>query len=180
MRSDLKDLISKEESLKRMFAAWTPERKTEIVPLTEADGRVLAEDQFTKYNLPVVRASQMDGIAVRSASFANGMPDTSQWIPGRDYVRADTGDDFPDEYDAVIAIENVEFSENGGIRLPEKINASRGFNIKPQGADVKEGSLLCSAGADSSRTGDCGDCNGRDGYCAGCEKAADRFFADRK
>jgi len=146
MRSDLKDLISKEEALKRMFAAWIPERETEMVQLTEADGRVLAEDQFANYNLPVVRASQMDGIAVRSVSFENGMPDTSQWMPGRDYVRADTGDDFPDDYDAVIAIENVEFLESGGIRLPEKINASRGFNVKPQGADVRKGSLLCGKG----------------------------------
>ena len=43
----------------------------------------------------MVRASSFDSIAVKSAAFANGMPDTSSWKPGVDYVRADTGDDFP-------------------------------------------------------------------------------------
>ncbi len=146
MRSDLKDLISKEEALQRIFAAWTPSRETEILPITEANGRVLAEDQFAGYDLPVVRASQMDGVAVDSARFSDGVPDTSDWKPGVDYVRADTGDDFPNAFDAVIAVENVTFLENGGLRLPEKVNASKGFNVKPRGADVRKGSLVCEKG----------------------------------
>ncbi|MCC8162065.1 MAG: molybdopterin molybdotransferase MoeA, partial [Lachnospiraceae bacterium] len=56
------------------------------------------------------------------------------------------GDDFPDAFDAVIAIENVTLLENGGVILPEKINASKGFNVKPQGADVRKGSLVCPGG----------------------------------
>ncbi|MCD8364500.1 MAG: hypothetical protein LUC83_01560 [Clostridiales bacterium] len=55
MRPDIGSLILKEEALKRIFAAWIPERETEMVSLSEADGRVLGEDQFAKYNLPVVR-----------------------------------------------------------------------------------------------------------------------------
>ncbi|MFR3091068.1 MAG: hypothetical protein ACLTMP_04435 [Eggerthella lenta] len=63
---------------------------------------MLACDLASTNTLPVVRASSFDGIAVKSAAFANGMPDTSSWKPGVDYVRADTGDDFPDAFDAVV------------------------------------------------------------------------------
>lgn len=146
MRPDLENLIPKEEALARLFDRWTPKKETEVIPLAEAAGRVLAADQFAGYDLPVVRASTMDGIAVKSERFANGVPDTSNWKLGVDYVRADTGDDFDDAFDAVIAIENVTMLEDGGIRLPEKINASQGFNVKPKGTDVRHGALLCKKG----------------------------------
>lgn len=146
MRPDLENLISKEEALARLFDRWAPKQEAEVIPLAEAAGRVLATDQFAGYDLPVIRASTMDGIAVRSERFADGTPDTSHWKQGVDYVRADTGDDFDDAFDAVIAIENVKLLENGGIRLPEKINASKGFNVKPQGTDVRKGALLCGKG----------------------------------
>ncbi len=57
MRPDLKDLITKEEALSRIFAVWTPARESETVPLCKAAGRVLFADQYANYNLPVVRAS---------------------------------------------------------------------------------------------------------------------------
>lgn len=65
--------------------------------------------------LPVERISAFDGIAVRSVDFNNGIPDTAGWQEGKEYVRADTGDDFPDEYDAVIMIEQVELKEDGSV-----------------------------------------------------------------
>ena len=86
---------TREEALADFFAAW------------EAVGRVLARDVVSTNTLPVVRASSFDGIAVKSAAFADGLPDTSGWKLGVDYVRADTGDDFPDDFDAVVMIENM-------------------------------------------------------------------------
>lgn len=146
MRPDLANLITKEEALDRLFHVWTPEARTEEIALWDGAGRVLAEDVFAGYDLPVVRASTMDGIAVQSERFVGGMPDTSEWQLGRDYVRADTGDDFDDRFDTVIAIENVSFPESGGILLAEQLNTSKGFNVKPQGTDVRKGSLLVGKG----------------------------------
>ena len=60
-----------------------------------------------------------DGIAVKSAAFANGMPDTSSWKPGVDYVRADTGDDFPDAFDAVVMIEKAVVREDGSVTFDD-------------------------------------------------------------
>lgn len=143
---ELQTLIKKEEALARLCRAWTPNLGTEQVPLEDAAGRVLCENQYAQCNLPVVRASTMDGVAVDSARFLDGVPDTSQWKMGIDYVRADTGDDFDDAFDAVIPIENVELLQNGGLRFHGKITAQRGTNVKPMGSDVKKGSLLVHAG----------------------------------
>lgn len=146
MRPDLANLISKEEALSRLFSKWPPQPETEVVPLAECVGRVLAEDQFARYNLPLVRASTMDGVAVESQRFRNGVPDTSGWRMGVDFIRADTGDDFDDKYDAVIAIENVTLLENGGISILPQLNVFPGLNVKPCGTDLKEGALLAKAG----------------------------------
>ncbi len=146
MRPDFADLISKEKALELLFSKWTPKAETEMVPLAQCVGRVLAEDQLAQYNLPMVRASTMDGVAVQSQRFQDGVPDTSGWRMGVDFVRADTGDDFDDRYDAVIAIENVTLLENGGISLLPKINVYPGLNVKPCGTDLKKGAVLAKAG----------------------------------
>ena len=146
MHPDFSGLVKKDDALARMFEKWTPVPTVETVPLIESSGRVLAEDQFAQYNLPVVRASTMDGIAVKSACFADGIPNTGSWTLGIDYVRADTGDDFDDAYDAVIAIEDVTFPEAGGIALSDGLQVKAGMNVKPCGKDVKQGSLLARKG----------------------------------
>ena len=105
---------SREEALEDFFAAWEPTLAEELVDLDAAVGRVLARDIAAANTLPVVRASSFDGIAVKSAAFANGLPDTSGWKLGVDYVRADTGDDFPDEFDAVVMIEKAASSRRVG------------------------------------------------------------------
>jgi molybdopterin molybdotransferase/putative molybdopterin biosynthesis protein len=146
MRPELEHLIRKEQALALLFSQWAPQPGTEQLPLAQCVGRVLAEDQFAGYDLPLVRASTMDGVAVQSAAFADGMPDTTGWQLGREYVRADTGDDFPDEYDAVIAIEEVTLLENGGILLSPEGAVRPGLNVKPGGADVKAGEPLVKKG----------------------------------
>ena len=126
MKRELPPLTKKEDALAMLFERWAPARRTETVPLSEAAGRVLAEDQLADWNIPVVRASAMDGIAVRADRFRNGVPDTSGWVIGKDYVRADTGDDFPDEFDTVIAIEDVTVLEGAGSGCPTGLRSAAG------------------------------------------------------
>ena len=104
--------LTKEEILQRLFEKWRPQVQTEIIPAVESYGRIPAEDQTVQYNLPVVRAASMDGIAVDSRRFAGGLPDTSSWRSGVDYVRADTGDDFDDAFDSVIRIEDIDLHKD--------------------------------------------------------------------
>lgn len=150
MRPDMESLISKADALKLLFDHWTPAPGTEPVPVGECAGRVLAADQYARYDIPVVRASMMDGVAVKSALFRDGegLPDTSGWRLGNDFVRADTGDDFDDAYDAVIAIEDVTLTPEGGIEIRPDAAAkvAPGCNVKPRGAEVRKGALLAKAG----------------------------------
>ena len=145
---DISSLMTRKECLEMMFQIWNPVRKTEIISIDDAYGRVLAENLYSKYDFPVFRASMMDGIAVRSSDFRSGMPDTSSWSPGVDYVRADTGDDFDDAFDAVIQIELVEMLPEGGIllHLPEGTEITSGRSIRNQGSQLGSGELIALAG----------------------------------
>ncbi|MCD7948487.1 MAG: molybdopterin molybdotransferase MoeA [Oscillospiraceae bacterium] len=146
MKLDISKLTTKEEALARLFAAWTPELQTETVPLAEAAGRVLAEEPRAQYNIPLVRASAMDGVAFPYHLVEHGVPDTTQWRIGAEYVRADTGDDFPDAYDTVIPIEEVTILPEGGLVFAPGTVFRRGSNVHPSGSQVKSGELLAARG----------------------------------
>ena len=140
--------LTKEEILQRLFEKWRPQVQTEIIPAVESYGRIPAEDQTVQYNLPVVRAASMDGIAVDSRRFAGGLPDTSSWRSGVDYVRADTGDDFDDAFDSVIRIEDIDLHKDGSvsIHLPEETPFQRGMNVRSAGSTMRKGETIVSAG----------------------------------
>jgi molybdopterin molybdotransferase/putative molybdopterin biosynthesis protein len=138
--------IPRAEALEKLFAKWPAAPKSESVLLEDSCGRITAEPVYARLTLPVVRSSQADGIAVRSKDFAGGPPDTSSWTPGKEFVRADTGDDFDDAFDAVIFIENVQFNEKGGFSLPKDIKVSSGMHIRKRGGMVFEGELLLDKG----------------------------------
>lgn len=145
MKFEFEKSVTRAEALELMKAHWTFTPGREIVPLEESMGRVTAEDLYSGNTLPVVRASCFDGVAVRSSDFQNGMPDTSGWQKGRDFVRADTGDDFPDEFDAVIAIEDV-ILEGDGLRFAEGFTFDpKEETVDPAGTIVRRGALLLPA-----------------------------------
>lgn len=140
---------SREEALADFFAAWEPSAAataTELVSLDEAVGRVTARDLVSTNTLPVVRASSCDGIAVKSAAFANGLPDTSGWRLGEDCVRADTGDDFPDAYDAVVMIEKAAIQPDGSVVLDADVQVEPGTDVRAAGDTIKAGTPLMKAG----------------------------------
>ncbi|MDR1217217.1 MAG: molybdopterin molybdotransferase MoeA [Oscillospiraceae bacterium] len=139
-------IFTRREVLEALFARWTPRVRVETVVVSEALGRVSARDVFAVHDLPVVRASAMDGVGVASVRFAGGAPDTSSWREGVDFVRADTGDDFDDRFDAVIQIESVTFLDGGGLSFSEDVRVSPGMNVRPSGSTVKRGELITRAG----------------------------------
>lgn len=137
---------TREEALGQFFAEWTPSVEVENVSIMDSLRRVLATDLYSKVTLPMYRVSMMDGIAVKSSAFQNGKPDTSHWQEGIDYVRADTGDDFPDDYDAIIQIEDVEWNDQGELILHNKKPVEPGSFTRAAGSIIKEGELLLKKG----------------------------------
>jgi len=132
-RADIMDLL---------LSKWCPCPSTEMVDIEEALGRVTSEDIFSKNTLPVIRCSQVDGIAVRSSDFISGMPDTTKWVRGTDYVRADTGDDFDDAFDAVIPVEAISYDSNGRLHIEKDVKVNKGDLIEASGSTVKKNDLL--------------------------------------
>lgn len=138
----MQQLPTRKQVVETLFEAWNPQTKTEMVAVDEALGRVLAKDYEAVYSIPVVRASAMDGVAVISERFAQGIPDTSGWKLGEDFARADTGEDFDDRYDAVIRIEDVSISEDGILTIAPGVEVSANRNVRPSGSTIKKGELV--------------------------------------
>lgn len=134
-----------QRALDAVMERWPNLMPTERIPVAQAAGSVVAEDVSAQVNVPMVRASAMDGIAVQSSRFADGLPDTSSWEMGVDYVRADTGDDFPDPFDAVIAVEMCQWSD-GRLTLSHEVEVRPGSKVIPCGAHVRLGEPIVAAG----------------------------------
>lgn len=138
--------VTRQDALRELCDRWDVRRESQIVPLDTAFGRVTACDVRALCSLPLKRSSKRDGIAVRSADFANGMPDTAAWRRGWDFEQADTGDDFPDAFDAVIAVEDIAYDVDGSLRIVgENLDVRPGAAVNPCGSIVREGDVVVPA-----------------------------------
>lgn len=137
--------VTIERARNLLYSIYQSPLETEMIEVKEAKGRVLVEDQFSKVNLPVVRSSMMDGIAVKSEEWNKSEFHPEKWIYKKDFVRADTGDDFSDEFDCVIAIEDVLLPDEGGVVFKKEMSPFKGMNVNPSGKIVKERETLLTA-----------------------------------
>ena len=81
---------------------------SESLTLTESLGRVTADPVWASTSSPAYDSSAMDGVAVRSEDTI-GASETNplKLIIGSNAVWVDTGDPMPDNFNAVVMIENV-------------------------------------------------------------------------
>lgn len=128
----------------------------ETVPLSAADGRVLAGDIAAPRDLPPFANSAVDGYAVRFSDLASSgetrLPLTGRVAAGADAagiavagfaVRVFTGAPMPDGADTVFMQEDVALEE-GFVRLPAGLKP--GANARPAGEDVPTGAPVLAAG----------------------------------
>ncbi len=100
-------------------------KRSEMLPLTSAYGRVLAQDVASRVEYPTVRTCCMDSVAVHWSDFealqgadddadanAQNAPDYSKWVRGKDWEFANTGIAMPDGFDTAVVIEHVKVSED--------------------------------------------------------------------
>ncbi|MCX7981808.1 MAG: molybdopterin molybdotransferase MoeA [Syntrophales bacterium] len=151
-------MISVDEAREIILGSISPLRG-EKVSLLEALGRVIAEDIYSKRDLPPVNNSAMDGFAVRAEDTWGAAVDKPVWlrvvaeVPAGVVIRRTlgkgeavkimTGAPLPEGADAVIRKEEVEERD-------EKILVRRpippGLDVRYAGEDVRAGSLVIAKG----------------------------------
>lgn len=129
------------------------QRTTQSIFLTEAHGRVLAQDIVAKENSPEFLTSAMDGYAIRYEDQESGVVRLSDRVPaGSDIktvvtkgtcVKTFTGSLMSDGSDTLIPIENVEV-EGDEIKIITPV--AKGFSIREIGENYFEGEVLIKAG----------------------------------
>jgi molybdopterin molybdotransferase len=151
-------LLPMESALEILLAAAASCVTDETISLSEADSRVLLDDVYAARDVPPWANSAMDGYAINTADQHSGIAlPVSQRIPAGTaplplqagtVARIFTGAPVPAGADAVVIQENCELLKNGEAFAYVEIKqpVARRENIREQGADVRCGSLLFSAG----------------------------------
>ena len=142
MNHDVTKAPVKEQARKELLDRWQVQPETEYVQTGQCLGRVTAEPVYAVNTIPKCRISAMDGYAVKSAAFSEGVPDISKWVLNKDFSPADTGDDFPDEFDTVIPVEKLHYDAEGTLVLEPDYTFQPGANIRPAGCIMRPGDLL--------------------------------------
>jgi molybdopterin molybdotransferase len=149
-----KPLMPVREALDFLLAAARQLAETELVDTLDANGRVLAEDQASKLDVPGADNTQMDGYAVRAADCASGnaILKVTQRIPAGHVgsrlepgtaARIFTGALIPEGADAVVMQEQCELD---GDMVTVKHAPQSGEWIRRQGEDVRAGAVILPAG----------------------------------
>ncbi len=147
---------SVEDAVAMIIDRLSPVDGVEVVPLTEADGRILARDLTSPLALPPFTNSAVDGYAVRSEDLPAGEARAfaiagrmqagaaaSGPIPPGHAIRIFTGAPMPSGVDTVFMQEDVRL-DDGRVVLPPGLK--RGSNVRPAGEDVALGLTVLPAG----------------------------------
>jgi len=145
-------MILPEEAL-RIVLERTPVLSTEWVELSEALGRVLAEEVIATEDMPPFPSSAKDGFAVIAADGNDWRRIIGEQMAGSSTdilvqlgtaVRIMTGAPLPRGADAVVMVEYTEEAE-GNVRLLRPVEP--GQDIRPAGQDLAAGEQVLTAGA---------------------------------
>ena len=134
--------------------------ETEEVPLTDAMGRILAEDIHSDIDLPDFPRSIMDGFAVKGASTFGASEGTPAYLsvkgsvamgessnlsvgPG-EAVRISTGGMLPAGTDSVVMVEHTGAIDDTTIEVYRSV--APGQNMVTVGEDIKRGEAILPAG----------------------------------
>ncbi|EHQ36954.1 molybdopterin biosynthesis protein [Methanoplanus limicola] len=131
---DMVSLKEAKDTIKREFTL-TPGRGK--ATLMDAHGKISAGPVFSKYSVPMLHLSAMDGIAVKSEE-TKGAAETKPVLI-TDFKRLNTGNIIPSGYDAVIMIEDTWEAE-GGFDIRKA--AAPYQHVRPVGEDIGESEMI--------------------------------------
>ncbi|MBI5631276.1 MAG: molybdopterin molybdotransferase MoeA [Elusimicrobia bacterium] len=152
-------MITPEEAL-RLILENTARLSAESVPLADSVGRVLAEDIYSKEDLPPFDNSAMDGFAVRLLDCSHASRQNPALLTIKETVRAGTlaqyevqpgeavkimtGAPIPKGADAVVMKEVTRPEENGQVSILQAPES--GDHIRCHGEDIRAGVLILTKG----------------------------------
>ena len=157
-------MLTTAQALSLLLDAAMPITATEMVATIEANGRVLAVDQYSQMDVPGCDNSSMDGYAVRVADCvdADGLPldlplrlPVSQRIPAGQpgkplapgsAARIFTGALIPEGADAVIMQEACTPDQRDGEHVSLSETPLPGAWIRRRGEDIRSGAVILPAG----------------------------------
>jgi molybdenum cofactor synthesis domain-containing protein len=161
--------ISIEEARAIIGRAIHPIDRTEVLPLQQANGRVLAQEVVSRIDVPPFSRAAMDGYAVRAEDTAGAtrtQPRTLRRIetiytgqvpknrvgPG-ECAEIATGAPMPDGADSVVMVEETDIDDHGSVSIFSAATPRQ--NIGRQGADIQKGQHVLQAGTllNASRLG---------------------------
>ena len=145
-------LLPFEEAKRLVEENIEPLTRVETVSISDASGRVMAEDVFAKLNIPPFDRAAMDGYAVKAKDTFNSgqfnpsvlnlvgevhageVPDKR--INAGECIQIATGAMMPAGADAVVMVEDTE-AEDGSVKVFK--SSYPGANIGRKGEDIKKG-----------------------------------------
>lgn len=155
----LRSLLDFEEARRIALDSVHPVRRTEVVPLLEAAGRVAARDVRARIDVPPVDRAAMDGFAVVAADTARARPDDPVVLrrtavlhagasPGARVARGTcveiaTGATMARGADAVVMVERTRAQ---GDRVEVLAPVVPGENVSPRGEDIERRAVVVRAG----------------------------------
>ena len=162
-------IIALDEARAILDGAIRPIDRTEILPLQQANGRVLAQDIFSTADVPPFSRAAMDGYAVRAEDTSGASRATPRLlrrietiytgqVPQRcvgngECAEIATGAPMPEGADAVVMVEETDIDDGGLVSVFAPASARQ--NIGRQGSDIQQGQHVLQPGTllNASRLG---------------------------
>lgn len=148
-----------DDAMRIVMNAARPIARVERVPITQADGRVVATDLLAAMDVPPFDRAAMDGYAVIAAdTFGAGThaPKTltrvdrvftgevpTRGLAAGDCIEIATGAPMPEGADAVVMVEETE-RDGDRVRVLTPVYPRQ--HVGRRGADIAAGSVLVAAG----------------------------------
>ncbi|HUR21579.1 MAG TPA: gephyrin-like molybdotransferase Glp [Vicinamibacterales bacterium] len=154
------DTLPFDEALRLVRAGARPTGRTETLPLSGADGRVLVAGVTATIDVPPFDRAAMDGYAVVAADTAGASASApvSLELAGRLFtgeiasidvtpgtcMEIATGAPMPAGADAVVMVEHTARSNDTRIDIQQAVSPRQ--HVGPRGADITAGHVLLHAG----------------------------------
>lgn len=112
----------------------------ERIAVTASCGRVNAAPVYAAICAPHYNASAMDGIAVLAKDTFGATETTPVILSPAQYIVVDTGDALPDQYDAVIMVEDLVRMGDDSIKIHQAATPFQ--HIRQIGEDICQGEMI--------------------------------------